>query len=373
VKSKIFLISLCCLVLTACSLFQSSRGPRHSWDSQKHQGIYLKTISFPTQDNGWVAGKGGIIWHSNNGGSTWTPQSTPTQETLNKIFFFNTQEGLAVGSTGVIVYTEDGGRTWGPRPSNTNSNLNDVFFLNDTQGWIVGDGSVVLTTSNGGQSWASQSIGSASTNLFSIYFVDSNHGWIVGASGEIWVTTNGGSLWGPQYSNTGQDLRSVYFIDQNKGFAAGGEGFTAGGVPSLDRRVVGTVLAHRLLLRTDDGGANWNPVINREGDPFHRVVFVDADHGWLVAGGEYYVSEQVPVGNQTGPTGAIYFTADGGSNWNPQYQGLVEPVYDIWFLDTNKGFAVGADTTSKFLNPGIRTDIGPDVTRILKTTNGGRP
>lgn len=61
----------------------------------------------------WLAGSpGSVIWHSADGGKSWSKRATGQTAPLNAIRFTNDQQGLAVGALGVIIRTEDGGKTW---------------------------------------------------------------------------------------------------------------------------------------------------------------------------------------------------------------------------------------------------------------------
>ena len=61
----------------------------------------------------WLAGSpGSVIWHSPDGGQHWAKQMTGQSTPLSALRFSNEQTGIAVGALGVIVRTEDGGTTW---------------------------------------------------------------------------------------------------------------------------------------------------------------------------------------------------------------------------------------------------------------------
>src|SRR5437867_10279745 len=82
--------------------------------------------------------------------------------------------------------------------------------------------------------WVQQNSGTLS-NLNSVFFVDANTGYTVGDSVGL-KTTDGGSNWVRQ--NIGS-LKSVFFLDANTGFVCG-------------------ISAGALVLRTSNGGTNWN-------------------------------------------------------------------------------------------------------------------
>lgn len=61
----------------------------------------------------WIAGTPGTaVFHSSDGGKTWTPFATDCQLPLHAMTFADDEHGWAVGSLGTILATADGGRTW---------------------------------------------------------------------------------------------------------------------------------------------------------------------------------------------------------------------------------------------------------------------
>lgn len=104
--------------------------------------VTLTALSFPTPQQGWAVGHGGVILHSTDRGESWTrqldgraaaqielkaakasgdPKHVASAEQLvgdgpDKPFlavhFWNAERGFAVGAYGLIFGTEDGGATW---------------------------------------------------------------------------------------------------------------------------------------------------------------------------------------------------------------------------------------------------------------------
>lgn len=61
----------------------------------------------------WLSGSpGGCIWHSRDGGVTWTRQVTGQSAPIHAIKFSTAKVGCAVGEFGSILMTTDGGATW---------------------------------------------------------------------------------------------------------------------------------------------------------------------------------------------------------------------------------------------------------------------
>src|SRR4030095_7549921 len=113
----------------------------------------------------------------------------------------------------------------------------------------------------------------------------------------------------------GNTLQDFYFIDTNNGFAVGARG---------------------TILRTTDGGNNWDILASGTDDDLYAVAFTDPNTGTAV-----------------GNFGAILKTTDAGNHWTIQRDGMTDVLFGVSFTDANTGTAVGSD--------GL----------ILRTTNGG--
>ena len=71
----------------------------------------LVAVYFTTADRGWVAGDGGYLASTTDGGTTWTPYPLGMTEDINEIYFRNDDNGYLVAGTKMFV-TKDGGRSW---------------------------------------------------------------------------------------------------------------------------------------------------------------------------------------------------------------------------------------------------------------------
>jgi photosystem II stability/assembly factor-like uncharacterized protein len=137
----------------------------------------------------------------------------------------------------------------------------------------------------------------------------------VGDGGTVIKTTDGGENWNFQTSGTSEWLESVHFTDQNTGWIVGWDG---------------------TILKTTDGGGNWHSQISGTDFHLYSVYFINNNTGWIV-----------------GKAGTILNTTDGGINWSSQTSGTSSYLFSVFFIDRSIGWVVG----------------GPGA--ILKTTNGG--
>jgi len=163
--------------------------------------------------------------------------------------------------------------------------------------------------------WVWQNPRPQGNTLQDFSFIDTNNGFAVGARGTILKTTDGGNNWELITGETEDDLYGVSFTDANIGTVVGNFG---------------------AILRTTDAGSHWT--IQRDGmsDVLYGVSFTDANNGTAV-----------------GSDGLILRTTNGGTNWIPQTGGTSNILNHVLFTDANNGTAVGDNGT------------------ILRTTNGG--
>jgi len=103
---------------------------------------------------------------------------------------------------------------------------------------------------------------------------------VVGDRGHVLVSSDNGDSWQQVETPTRSTLTGVYFYDQDLGWAVGHDS---------------------VILRTVDGGVNWELVhwAPEEESPLLDVWFSDADNGFAV-----------------GAYGSFYRTADGGKSWD---------------------------------------------------------
>ena len=94
--------------------------------------------------DGWVAGRGGGLMRTQNGGETWTSSSTGTRTALTDLHFIDRLRGWMVGFHGAVLKTNDGGVTWESSSAGTRNDLFGIFFLDPDQGWIAGSGDLIF-------------------------------------------------------------------------------------------------------------------------------------------------------------------------------------------------------------------------------------
>lgn len=209
---------------------------------------------------------------------------------------------------------------WVLNYTDTTFYFQDVQFSSSNTGWVAGHKSYLngttegklLKTTNAGGNWVVQNI-SLIPGLWGIHFIDDITGWIVGDKGVVRKTTNSGLNWVQQITDSTDNLNQVFFLNPNTGWISG-----------------------LYIYKTTNGGNNWikGSYINA-----FAINFLNDNTGFITA---YYSH--------------IYKTTNSGVNWNDMYAGQFHTyIYDMTFLNSNTGFAVGDDP----------------LDGVLKTTNGG--
>jgi photosystem II stability/assembly factor-like uncharacterized protein len=308
------------LLLTAhCSLLTVSAA---NWTRQRSGTMaWLHAVHFIDRNHGWVAGSGGTLLETTDGGSNWKKVSTFTKDTLRDVYFADDHTGWLVaerdvfklktndearsylmatedggltwrqvylegfdtnarlvravftdslngwvfGETGVVFVTRDGGAHWTRQPLPTKHLLLGGAFVDYTRGWLVGAGATILQTKDGGTTWQSGFVREGSGVRFTAAsFAGDRLGWAVGSAGRVFTTSDGGRMWFAQRSNVDSDLFDVKFISAAEGWAAGSAG---------------------TLLHTVDGGVRWFVEPSNVSHTLERLCIIDQTHGWAVGFG----------------------------------------------------------------------------------------
>jgi len=263
---------------------------------------------FYTPESGWID-----FYRTHDGGNTLTnPKKGFTFNHLSDVDFIDENTGWVVGYGGVIGKTTDGGKNWNLQNSTTNIGLSSVFALNEKKIWALGWG-IILKTSNGGENWKTQEYQSGSHSAHrAITFIDSLKGWIVGGYFDVggWIlhTNDGGETWVDQTPGYIPRLFDVSFVDANRGWVV------AGGGSMLD---VGAI------YHTDDGGVTWTSQLEDQTRGIKSIFFLDQHTGWA-AGDDW-----------------ILHTEDSGETWIIQSEGNEIYPVDIFFIDDHIGWTCG--------------------------------
>src|SRR5215218_5534238 len=76
---------------------------QQGWATTKGEaaGKDLNTVYFADQKRGWVAGDGGFVSRTTDGGLTWGAQMVATQDAINDIYFRNKDDGYLLAGNSI--------------------------------------------------------------------------------------------------------------------------------------------------------------------------------------------------------------------------------------------------------------------------------
>lgn len=259
---------------TTGAVFITTDGGKH-WTEQEMRGAAgLSSISALGDSLVWASAW--EVWHSEDGGHTWQPDTvTDFPFDFVTVQFVDSTRGWVTGNYNDgfeghdgIFRSTDGGQTWKQQYAQTveyYSHLSRGYFVDSLHGWVA-DQDFDHVTSDGGDTWNGQ--GTGSYILTSIFFVDTLRGWTVGADSYIGRTLDGGVHWLPNYVGSfTRTYTSVFFSDSLNGWVCDDSGG---------------------IMRTTDGGASWNsqrPETLPGNHGLNSIFFVNKNDGWAVGNG----------------------------------------------------------------------------------------
>ena len=157
----------------------------------------LTCLSFVDERNGWAAGHGGLILHTEDGGNTWQIQreSSSDNNPLFDIQFVSPSVGYACGAYDTFLKSTDGGKTWTLSAPGSDNIYNGLAFLDEETGYLVGEFGTVLRTRDGGNSWEQLDLGSYEGSLFGITLLSPETILVYGVAGKVLRSGDGGLNW----------------------------------------------------------------------------------------------------------------------------------------------------------------------------------
>lgn len=318
-----------------------------------------------------ACGSAGTIIRSTNAGLNWSTIPSGTSIQLFSVTQISPQVFLIAVDDGAILRSTDAGASfYQASPPIVGFDLNEIVMCDSTHVIACGDRGDILYSSNSGVNWSVTS-GGEQDDIQSIYFPAPLTGYAVNNDGEVFKTTNGGTVWSESYAGS-HNLNDVWFVNPATGYVC---------TRSFSLSSPG---ASSSMLKTVNGGANWNEITFNNISSLSSVCFADALTGWVLgaspvsgrgsntilfkttnAGSNWQpvhffnedVSEICFVSAQTGWAcgfnGFMQKTTNGGLNWSVQSTGVTTVLYSVYFLNSSQGYACGGNG------------------KILVTTNGG--
>lgn len=343
---------------------------------------------------GWL-GPGETVQRTTDGGAHWAfadPLSYVASIDASSYFLDATHAWLTTtegnGPLTLITYrTANGGKTW-DRGADI-SVVGDgglyprLYFLDPTHGWMLLNidtlgvpssdtpnpdttEDALYGTSDGGLHWTQLAANVqgkvASCGWWRVAFVSVSDGWLTldcqNSSQPVLATHDGGRTWSPlALPVVAAGLTCPCLADPITPITV----FDRENAAILVNESAGPPFLRRLFM-TADGGASWSSR-TLPGEDQSLIDFVDAKHGWTVAGPNSLLGRdstgRFPA--FPGVTVPLYRTNDGGLTWVPVQNNLPFSdgngrFSDLYFVNPQDGFAERALASGSF----------------LKTEDGGR-
>ena len=308
----------------------------------------------------------------------WVAKDSPTSNALVQVQCLDESNIWVAGVGGVVLHSSDGGEHWDAVDSGAPLNQgawNSLSFVDEATGWFAGL-RVTARTSDAGGSWQGALIGGGSLAAppfqNALFAVTSQVAWTAGADlydvggGNVlgvptlwrqsvdadgkfqdyteWVQPIGGifydlefigkdDAWAVGYSDQPDPGGIIYRIQKASTdpiitMQPSGVDVSLEGISLVDEQQGWIVGDSGLIMRTKNGGASWTSQVSTVSDALWDVDFVDADRGWAVGEG-----------------GVIVSTKNGGAAWQATTWRGGEQLTSVDFLNVDLGFAVGASGT----------------------------
>lgn len=342
-------------------------------------------VQFITPEIGWVIGRSGKIYYTDNAGQSWVDKSLEGNNTINAVQFLDENRGYLSTESGLFK-TGDGGDNW--ELIHTAITDGKVKFVDETFGWAAQDGKVYRTT-DGGIHWTAlreiPSLALYPVNKDTCFVIDS---WPV----YVYRTYDGGASWQQERALWGQGC-SLQFFDNCHGIIKGyadmawtydcGKSFTdpfsipIGWMEMVNENEGWLVNGISEIHHTTNGWQTWETQFRRKLLSFHLygISFSDNMNGWVtgdkelilktVNGGQSWKVNRVqgPDLNAVhfidfqniwaaGKAGAIYFKGIGNLKWRIIESPVHSDLNSIFFTTPDQGWVVGDSSIA------LRTEDG---------------
>jgi photosystem II stability/assembly factor-like uncharacterized protein len=122
-------------------------------------------VSFADGIHGLIAGNGGIILRTEDGGGAWVSQESGVMSDLLRVAAPDLNNAWVV-TYGSILHSGDGGQSWVAKESDIGHWFYTLAFADAQNGWALGDFGVIYRTSDGGKQWTVQTAKLSSEQVF---------------------------------------------------------------------------------------------------------------------------------------------------------------------------------------------------------------
>lgn len=261
---------------------------------------HLYGLAIAQEKNVWVVGSDGKILHTDEAGAGWhwTAQKAGVETNLQAVAAWDKQHAVAVGNNGLALVSADGGASWvnveAPKSAVANK-LVRVRAEAEGLGYAIGEYNAILKTTDYGKTWAR--LTPEKDVVWYGFDIMGKKVLVAGEFGRIMLSPDEGASWQEIQTPTKAHLTGVAFRSEQEAVLVGLNG---------------------TLLRTSDGGKNWQIV----------SAGIDEHIYDLIWDGARYVA--------CGDRGLLITSAD-GTNWSTLDAGLDATQRNyLWFMQIRK-------------------------------------
>ncbi len=215
-------------------------------------------------------------------------------------------------------------------PTPTASSMHDLIMFTENSG-ICRSTNSIFRTYDGGRTWTEFNLKNSELYTGNISMVDSSIGFLISGAKNLLKTSDGGKNWN-FVSQVPFYSRKIKFITETDGFILTNE--ENGGAK---------------ILKTTNSGLNWSEYFTDENNAVHDMHFVSPTVGFAVG--------SFPPNSSS--HAKIFKTTNSGISWDSILTTLRLAAEKTFFVNENTGFISGAINSPFSLN------------RILRTTDGG--
>lgn len=285
-------------------------------------------IFFTNRHNGWYVNGQGFIYHTPDGGASWTPQLHQPGTYFRSINFSDESHGFA-GNIGPdyfpgvtddqpLYQTSDGGASWSAVKDVSGEDIKGVCALDSLKSKFINAGHLenrltiyaagrvggpakLVISRDGGQNWKKYDLSKYTAMIQDVKFLNESTGFICAGSdpdvaqshAQILKTNDGGTTWKTVFMSQHpmEVTWKCNFPSERVGYAT---------VLNFD-----TDLAQKVVAKTVDGGETWQEIPLALGGEIQEfgVGFLDENIGWV------------------GAMDGVWNTTDGGQSWTHQKVG----------------------------------------------------
>ncbi|MFI4955711.1 MAG: YCF48-related protein [Gammaproteobacteria bacterium] len=288
------------------------------------EGLYVLN-----SDTLFIGGFNGHVEVSKDGGNTWASTGALLDGTpVNTVYAVDDQTlyagtaGAGVSTSGYLYHSTNGGQTWTQLPAlpNSPSPLINVYILGSTL--YATNGAGLYSSPLSSISWTAVTMPGGTTSVQTVSILDADHFFAgVNANSHIDITSNEGTSWttSSTYPGPGGSTSAIFAVDANTIYSA---------------------TENDGLFYSLDGASSWTGLIPPDGSYINSLFFKGSNLYAATVGGNLGISGDngstwtlttQPGGNVNfglymtpegqmyvgGSNGSVMTSTDNGASWTP--------------------------------------------------------